>query len=297
MESIHLTDGRRLGYTAAGPENGFPVLYLHGAIGSPMRRCEALEAAIEALGVRYLMVERPGFGRSDPHPGRGVLDFARDVRELADKLGLERFGVVGVSAGGVYAIACAHELPERLTAAAACSSLSPLCAPHSTRGMSLRYRAPLTALALAPGGAARLGNLGARTLERHPGLLVRLMTAGASEADRELLADPEARDTAAHSFLSAASGGVQGLVDDYLLLCRPWGFDPAAVRGRVHLWHGMRDRLVPVEHALQLASRLPNCRLALDPDEGHFFFRRRLGEILAAVSDRDTAADAPAAPV
>lgn len=55
------------------------------------------------------------------------------------------------------------------------------------------------------------------------------------------------------------------------------------VRPEVHLWHGLGDPLVPVEHALQLAIALPRCRAFLHPDEGHHFFRRRLGEILSAL--------------
>ena len=37
---------------------------------------------------------------------------------------------------------------------------------------------------------------------------------------------------------------------------------------------------MPVEHALQLAACLPQCRLFVAADEGHHFFRRRLGDIL-----------------
>ncbi len=53
------------------------------------------------------------------------------------------------------------------------------------------------------------------------------------------------------------------------------------------MWHGAADPLVPVEHALQLAATLPRCRVFVDPDEGHHFFRRRLGEILAALLESD----------
>ena len=44
------------------------------------------------------------------------------------------------------------------------------------------------------------------------------------------------------------------------------------------MWHGGRDPLVPIEHPLQLAVSLPACRIFVDPDEGHHFFRRRLEE-------------------
>jgi pimeloyl-ACP methyl ester carboxylesterase len=40
---------------------------------------------------------------------------ADDVHALADRLGLDRFAVVGFSAGGGYALACAARMPERIS--------------------------------------------------------------------------------------------------------------------------------------------------------------------------------------
>jgi pimeloyl-ACP methyl ester carboxylesterase len=282
--AVELRDGRRLAYSAAGARRGFPVLYFHGAIGSPLRRSPLLDAAIESFGIRYLMVHRPGFGGSDPLPGRRVACFASDIEELADQLGLERFSIVGVSAGGPYAIACARAMPDRIVAAAAVSSTPPGFAPHATRGMGLRYRLGLATLLGAPVTATRLATSALRVLRRRPGLVAGLMTAGASDADEAVLADPEARETAVRTFLAAAERGVAQMVEDYLVCCRPWGFEPSEVGGRVHIWHGALDRLVPITYALRLANALPNRAVALDPGEGHFFFRRRLPEIIGPLA-------------
>jgi len=137
--------------------------------------------------------------------------------------------------------------------------------------------------AAAPDAASILGDAAVALVRRHPALLLKTMTAGASSADRTVLDDAETGDGAVAGFLAATAGGVRGLVADYELTCRPWGFAPEDVDLDVHLWHGVQDRLVPVEHALQLALALPRCRTALDPDEGHFFYRRRLREILGAL--------------
>jgi pimeloyl-ACP methyl ester carboxylesterase len=280
---IELVDGRRLTYAEMGCRDGFCVIYLHGAIGSPLQGSGPLREALDALGVRLVLVQRPGFGASDPQPGRTLLDFAGDVSQLADALDVERFAVLGVSAGGPYALACAHRLARRITTTAVVSSLSPECAPADVPGLPLRVRLPLRAIAAAPRPAARLGDAAVTLVRRHPRLLTRAMAVGAPPVDRSHLADGAASRTAVDAFLAATSGGVAGLVEDHLVTSRPWGFALGEVSGEVHVWHGMKDAFVPVEHALQLAAALPRCRTSLDPEEGHFFLRRRVGEILAAL--------------
>jgi pimeloyl-ACP methyl ester carboxylesterase len=121
-------------------------------------------------------------------------------------------------------------------------------------------------------------------VSRQPWLLARAMTAGAPACDRRMLAARDARSAAAGQFLAAAAGGVRGMVEDYALSARAWGFALSDVQPEVHVFHGARDALVPVEHALQLAANLPRCRAYMDPEEGHFLFRRRLAEVLAAVT-------------
>jgi pimeloyl-ACP methyl ester carboxylesterase len=73
------------------------------------------------------------------------------------------------------------------------------------------------------------------------------------------------------------------MLEDLLLAWGPWGFAPQDVPAEVHLWHGALDRTVPVHHARALAAALPRHRLEVAEDEGHFFFRRRVAEILAAL--------------
>jgi pimeloyl-ACP methyl ester carboxylesterase len=293
--STRLADGRALGFASAGSQDGFPVLYLHGAIGAPLRASPVLAETISRLDLRWICVERPGFGRSDPRPGRTMLDLAGDVRQLAGTLGIARCAVVGVSAGGPYALACARRLPDLVGAAAVCSSLSPLCPPHAVPELAGRMRVPMRLIARRPLACTAALDAGMGIARRHPALVMRAMTVGAPPSDRVLLADSQARATAVHGLLAATAGGVGGLVDDYLVCCRPWGFRPEDVATEIHLWHGARDALVPVEHAWQLAAALPRCRVAFDPDDGHFFFRRRTPEIVARlVGAARSAAPAPA---
>jgi fermentation-respiration switch protein FrsA (DUF1100 family) len=70
------------------------------------------------------------------------------------------------------------------------------------------------------------------------------------------------------------------MLQDYRIYAGEWGFEPAEVYNEVHLWHGVSDPLVPIDHALQLALAFPHSRVFFDPDEGHHFFRSSIGRIL-----------------
>jgi pimeloyl-ACP methyl ester carboxylesterase len=289
--SIRLPGGRLLTYVDTGPRDGVPVLYCHGAIGTPLRHSVDLEAILSRLGIRHVAINRPGIGGSDrAGRRRTVLEFAQDVETVTDALGIGRFMVVGVSAGGPYALATARALGDRVDRVAVCSSLSPLCAPHRTPGMPTRIRLGLWALAAIPRACTVLGDVVLPLVRRHPELLHRVIAAHAAPGERERLRDPAERLAASSSFRDATAYGVGGMVEDYATYSRSWGFRPADVGAEVHVWHGGNDPLVPVEHALQLAVSLPRCRVFVDPEEGHHFFRRRLGRILSVLlSSAETA--------
>jgi pimeloyl-ACP methyl ester carboxylesterase len=236
---VRLSDGRNLNFFETGFGSGVPVVYCHGAIGTPLNAAVDLEAIARALGIRHISISRPGIGGSDPAPGRTLLDFAGDVRVLS--------------------------------------------APHRTPGMQRRIRLALAAVAGAPDLWTTVGDAALPVIRRHPELLTRVIALHAAPGERRRLREPEERASAATSFLDAASWGVRGLIDDYLVYSREWGFSTGAIEAEVHLWHGLRDPLVPIEHALQLAVAIRRCRVFFDPDEGHHFFRRRLRTILSVL--------------
>ena len=240
---VRLRDGRAVTYIATGPEDGFPVVYCHGAIGSPRWHTPGLDEVIERLGIRYLVVNRPGFAGSDPSPGRAVVGHAHDLGELMSVLGHGRFSVVGVSAGAPYALACAWAFTDRLVGLAAVSPLGPADGPGASP--SFRYRIPLV-----PFGSPRAGPAIAHVSLRALGLQ---------------------RQTCARA-----------MIDDYLVCRRPWGFDPADMGVPVTLWHGGSDWLVPPAHARALAAVIPQCTARV-AEGGHFFYSRRLAEIVGSL--------------
>jgi len=278
-EAVELSDGRRLSFSAIGPRDGIPILYLHGAIGSPPLRDTGLERVIAGSRIRYLMVDRPGFGGSDPHPGRQVADFARDIGELADALQLRRFSMLGVSAGAPYALACGAEMPGRVAAIAAVSAIPTGFRPRRSNGTALPYRLSLMALLGRPRSMRRTIDAALALALNRPRMLSRLFALGAAGGDRDILSDPRIREIAARRFLAAIEHGSAPMIDDYLVCCADWGFELGAVAPPVHLWHGVRDGVIPYRAAQRMGRRLPDCRPRFIK-AGHFFLRSRIAEVI-----------------
>ena len=88
--------------------------------------------------VRLIGIDRPGIGLSTFQAGRKILDWPDDVSEFADKLGIDRFCVQGISGGGPYALACAFKIPNRLISCCIISGMSPLYS--DTEGMNISNR-------------------------------------------------------------------------------------------------------------------------------------------------------------
>ncbi|NTU84572.1 MAG: alpha/beta hydrolase [Chloroflexales bacterium] len=99
----------------SGPENGFPVVFVHGNNSSSTFWEERMLDLAEDL--RGIAPDLRGYGDSEFKPvnaTRGCGDFADDILALADTLGLERFHVVGHSLGGAVVWALLAAAPGRL---------------------------------------------------------------------------------------------------------------------------------------------------------------------------------------
>lgn len=95
---VQTSDQRDLAICEWGVEGGSPVFWLHGTPGS--RYLRHVGDGYVRAGLRVITYDRPGYGQSTRAPGRSIADVAADVVTISDTLGLDRFGVAGVSGGG-----------------------------------------------------------------------------------------------------------------------------------------------------------------------------------------------------
>ncbi len=276
--TVSLPDGRRLGIAEYGDPRGTPVLAFHGLPGSRLQRHPDPSIPV-ALRARMLHLERPGFGRSDPHASRTLLTWATDVQHVCDELGLDRVRVAGVSAGAPYALACAATLGARVIRTAVVSGVGP---PGSTpASRSLFIRAGM-ALALRAQWSIRPFVLAASSLARRaPERYVDAVAARMNAADREILARPAVRAMFAEDLREAFAQSGAAFAQDLALIAAPWPFDPARIDSPVALWHGDADRMIPRAGAEALARIVPHASFHRVPGAGHFLAFDRWREILA----------------
>jgi pimeloyl-ACP methyl ester carboxylesterase len=257
-ESMVLDDGRSLSWYEHGDRSGPPCVFLPGSATSG-RAGAALHAAATACGIRVISPDRPGLGRSDPAPRRPLADWASDVEQLANHLALERFGLLGHSAGGAYALAVACRLSDRVT----CTVVGAGSPPYSeswTRAEGVVSRMSRCYNGLAVRTPRLFGALHLLSAPRSAKAVDRLtaLAARGGSPNAEFARDYPAETRAAMEALGdGCRQGCSGPANDIATLCRPWGFDLREVTGPVEWWHGEQDTNISPRSGREITSRLP----------------------------------------
>ncbi|MGA9857327.1 MAG: alpha/beta hydrolase [Solirubrobacteraceae bacterium] len=263
-------DGRRLQVLERGMPEGQPVLVHNGTPNSRLLYEPWVQLA-ERQGIRMIGYDRPGYGGSDRAPGRSVADCARDVRAIADGLGIERLAVWGISGGGPHAIACAALLPDLVPAVAVLASVAPWGADglDYLQGMG-QENVEDVELTIRDRNAARDKHEQDRvdSLAATPETLYKTFETLLSPVDRRALT-PALTLYLHEAMALGLAPGADGWWDDDLAFIEPWGFELKQIRTPVLLLHGRQDRFVPFAHGEWLARQIPGVEAQLLDDDGH----------------------------
>jgi pimeloyl-ACP methyl ester carboxylesterase len=239
---------------------GPAIVHLHGNNTSSLSHLMLLQ---HMNGVRSFLVDRPGYGLSDPD------EFPRDafrqsavqfVDDVLDELGLESAVLAGASGGGIWAVWYALARPERVGGLVMLGSVPLL--PGARIPLGIRLMA-------TPG----LGTLLSRAMKPSRPMMVRLMSS-VGEGDT-ILRHPDLLNSlvdAARDPVAAAAN-----VAEFQALLSPLGRRAAtriqpdelrrlAVR-TLMIW-GDHDPVVAVADAREVANLIPDAQLEVLP-AGH----------------------------
>ena len=120
------TNGIKLHTAFAGPQDGEPVILLHG-FPDAWFGWESQIQALAGAGFRVIVPDQRGYNLSDKPAGVKAYSLeilAADIAGLADSLGLKRFNLAGHDFGGLVSWTMAMRYPDRL------KRLSILNVPH-----------------------------------------------------------------------------------------------------------------------------------------------------------------------
>ncbi|CAB9509727.1 expressed unknown protein [Seminavis robusta] len=298
--TLELSDGRTLAYCefgASAEEATAVVLHCNGSGGSRLE-WPGNEELLKELGIRFITVDRPGHGFSDPVPdGRTLLDWPRtDVTQLLDHISVDQFYIEGWSAGGSYALAVAHEFGNsgRVLGGAILSGIGPFDRPNPFEGMDepqirmwmewardqnetaiLEFRGQLAPF-LQASNASQIGML--------------LGSGGVGLDDLEVARRPDLQTLMGGNIKEGYRQGAPGPAQDDLVINRPWEFRLQDINPMVHIdvWQGEIDQNVPLNQWEEILVKLvaPSSALSTDitqdADEG---------EATAPASDNDEVAN------
>jgi pimeloyl-ACP methyl ester carboxylesterase len=302
-DTVHtvVVHGHRRAYRMAG--SGPVLLMIHG-IGDSS---QSWLPVMSALAEHHTVIAPDLLGHGDsaaPRADYSVAAYANGMRDLLDVLGVDRATVVGHSLGGGVAAQFAYQYPERCErlVLVATGGVGPEVNPALRLG-SLPF-AELALLPLHLPVVRLLGRVTFRTLQ-----------VTGTDIGRDA-------DALVRLFEALPDGGARGAFSRTLRSVVDWRGQVVTLRDRAYLsadvpvllvW-GAHDAVIPVAHAELAAAALPQARVEIFDEAGHFphhhdpeRFNRLLVDFVAttepAVHDpeqrrallRDPGADAPTA--
>lgn len=210
--------------------------------------------------------------------------FVDDIVQLAEKLGIKKFGVIGYSSGGPFATACAYKIPHRLTGVVIMNSLGPythgVFSPEAngTAGLD-RYLSFLSWY--APGVLRSIVWAAQMYYKKRPeqffeGFIANEYT-GFSKSLVLEMKDIIIRNSA------EGLKHPEPIAQDFIMFYHPWSFslDDIDVNklgeiGNFHIYAGEVDHLTLLSSAKTFAQNVKGSKLHVIPNGGHFLFTKEI---------------------
>jgi 2-hydroxy-6-oxonona-2,4-dienedioate hydrolase len=248
------TKPHRIHYYEAG--EGDPVILLHGS-GPGATGWSNFRPNIAPLSETFHVyaVDMPGWGESDTQTEETGYDHVAALIGFMDELGIEKAALVGNSMGGMTSIATALRHPERVSHLVSMGAPVPgtnvfSAASGPTEGLKVLFRAYVDP---SPENMRQLVSIMVYDQAAATQELAELRSSAA-------LAHPEHLDS-----WNNAEGG-NPLSREYFT----YGLRLPEITAPTLAIHGRDDRVVSYEHSLRLVSAIPDSRLLLLNQCGHW---------------------------
>ncbi|PIN03258.1 putative hydrolase/acyltransferase (alpha/beta hydrolase superfamily) [Handroanthus impetiginosus] len=310
---ILLPDGRHLAYQERGvpaDEARYSMIVPHYFLSSRLAGIPGLkDSLLQDFGVRLVTYDLPGFGESDPHPGRNLESSAMDMLHLSNAVNVTgKFWVVGYSDGSMHAWASLRYIPDKLEGAIMVAPMVNPYDPRLTKGERQTIWGKWTA-------RKRMMYLLARKFPRlltyfyrrsflsgSHGPIDKLLSVSLGKRDRALVEDRIFEEFWQRDVEeSVRQANVKPFLEEAALQVSDWGFSIADLKvhnkhkgegflvwlrslyslaeervsgslGPIHIWQGAEDTVVPPSMSDFIHRVLPDVTLHKLPYDGHFTY-------------------------
>lgn len=277
---LTLADGRNMAYQEYGDLNGEPVVHCHSVAGCRLELALDSQKILKQKSVRLIVMDRPGYGASDPDPETSFIHWVKDLIQLVDHLNIEKFSLSGYAMGGVYALACAHEAPERVKRIAIISSGYALLTTEDYRDISPVYKMNYRIAKYMPKLYALFSTIQIKGILSDPDAFVKQLSKKVDQADSEILSSEAFRLEKITTLKESLRQGGKAFGKSVIQLMHDWFFEPSTIKTSMDIWHGTNDYHVPLVVAQRLNKKVKNSRCFIREGEGHFMFYTHWEEIL-----------------
>ena len=196
-----------------------------------------------------------------------------------DQLDLKQFGVTGWSMGGQYALACAQHLSDSVAAAAIMAGAVPLDSFDSFDELNKLDQCLIRLSEHVPKAAEAIFFSMGKLAEHAPQTWNTIMLRSTVQIDSEAIRRQPLPGVA--GFAAPALLNAKGMVEEYRVWVKPWGFSFEQIHCPVMVWQGDADELVPKQWAEEMARRITHARLHLIVGEGHLLPYNNYRDILS----------------
>ena len=278
--SIHLHDGRYLGFIEYGNSEGEPIIYCHSLIHADQQLLHKPEIQ-QQLDYRIIAPKRPGFfGSSPANANYSLQNHADDIIQLANHLQLKRFTVLAQSNGVPYAAALAQQHPHRVKKLVL---ISPFVPPNMDKIALLntldkfmyRFGKHMPNKAIE-----RMTHIVLKNIHEKPHAFIDKNLSYMSENERYFVQSEPLRDYFCQWIKAAFPERVNAVSHDLFVRIRDWQFEPSSIKVPVELWHAEDDSTVPIACAKQFAASIPTCNSHWLEQGGHYIFFTKFEDIL-----------------
>ncbi|MFC3095719.1 alpha/beta hydrolase [Alteromonas sediminis] len=261
--------GKRVCYLDIGPEKGRPIFYFHGTPSSRIEVQLFINHA-KTLNVRVIACDRPGYGTSDFNTNWTFLEWANVIKEIADHLDINKFGILGYSGGGAAALACSIQFSERITFLGLLCAFAPVGTYQASSQLN-RVDRFFANIARKFPSTLKVAFLPISVLfKRFPNLMIEILKLCVSVSDREMLDNENFARVLIDSQQEAFSNGTTGAAREALLQYTDWGFNLSDVNNTVDMWFGTHDVFVDCLMSKHIMSNLKQVSTYTLNGKGHF---------------------------